>query len=171
MKKLRKSGWSLQAIGDKFGVTRERVRQLTADISAAEKKRRRANQKVAIAVLSGKLQKQPCEVCGALVVEAHHEDYDKPLDVHWLCRYHHGQRHAELGDNTLKSNYQRIQERRAELTQIAQALGFGNWSAFETYLKRNRHRQIVVSVGRGKSQEVRIARPSRAATLSAQKVG
>lgn len=41
------------------------------------------------AVRSGKLFKQPCEVCGNQKSEAHHEDYDKPLDVIWLCRLHH----------------------------------------------------------------------------------
>ena len=31
-------------------------------------------------------------------MEMHHEDYDKPLDVIWFCRYHHGLRHRELND-------------------------------------------------------------------------
>lgn len=37
----------------------------------------------------GELISQPCEVCGALKVEAHHDDYSKPLEVRWLCRPHH----------------------------------------------------------------------------------
>lgn len=36
-----------------------------------------------------RLTKQPCEVCGETEVEAHHEDYSKPLNVRWLCRQHH----------------------------------------------------------------------------------
>jgi len=41
------------------------------------------------ALKSGRLQRQPCEVCGATRVETHHEDYSKPLVVRWLCRPHH----------------------------------------------------------------------------------
>ena len=41
------------------------------------------------AIRDGRLTKQPCEVCGKLKVEAHHDDYSKPLDVRWLCRKHH----------------------------------------------------------------------------------
>lgn len=37
----------------------------------------------------GYLSKKPCFICGSLNVEAHHEDYDKPLDVIWYCRQHH----------------------------------------------------------------------------------
>lgn len=41
---------------------------------------------------------EPCEKCGALTVSAHHDDYDKPLDIRWLCSKHHRQWHAENGE-------------------------------------------------------------------------
>lgn len=49
----------------------------------------KARQKVCYAKRRGKLVEQPCEICGALKVMAHHEDYSKPLDVIWLCPKHH----------------------------------------------------------------------------------
>ena len=45
------------------------------------------------AIARGDLVRQPCEVCGALPVEAHHDDYSKPLDVRWLCPTHHREHH------------------------------------------------------------------------------
>ena len=55
---------------------------------------RRATQK---AILSGRLVKQPCFVCGASGddVEAHHPSYALPLAVTWLCTQHHKQLHKE----------------------------------------------------------------------------
>jgi ribosomal protein S27AE len=53
---------------------------------------------VARAIRIGLLVKQPCARCGETKVEAHHEDYSRPLDVIWLCRKHHMQRHRERGD-------------------------------------------------------------------------
>lgn len=41
----------------------------------------------------GKINKMPCEVCGKEKVDAHHDDYMKPLDVRWLCRTHHLEYH------------------------------------------------------------------------------
>lgn len=41
------------------------------------------------AVKMGRLVKQPCEVCGSLDVEMHHEDYFEPLNVRWFCFLHH----------------------------------------------------------------------------------
>lgn len=41
------------------------------------------------AIRDGKLFKQPCEVCGVDRVEAHHDDYSKPLEVRWRCKQHH----------------------------------------------------------------------------------
>lgn len=54
--------------------------------------RKRANARTRLKhyVKAGKVKKGPCEVCGSTEkIEAHHEDYDKPLVVHWLCRKHH----------------------------------------------------------------------------------
>lgn len=38
------------------------------------------------------LERQPCEICGG-PAEAHHDDYDKPLEVRWLCFEHHREWH------------------------------------------------------------------------------
>lgn len=40
-------------------------------------------------VNSGRLVRKPCVVCGETKAQGHHEDYDKPLEVMWLCRKHH----------------------------------------------------------------------------------
>jgi hypothetical protein len=51
---------------------------------------------VSKALRRGLLHRSPCERCGACKVDAHHEDYAKPLEVTWLCRACHKQRHREL---------------------------------------------------------------------------
>ena len=47
---------------------------------------------------AGNLHPEPCEVCGSEKVVAHHDDYDKPLNVRWLCQAHHKQWHAKNGE-------------------------------------------------------------------------
>jgi hypothetical protein len=47
------------------------------------------------ALKRGLIIQQPCEECGALDAEAHHDDYDKPMVVRWLCRLHHGHVHMK----------------------------------------------------------------------------
>jgi len=44
---------------------------------------------------AGQLKRQPCIICGAEQVDAHHVDYLKPLEVVWLCRKHHLALHAD----------------------------------------------------------------------------
>lgn len=45
------------------------------------------------AIRDGRLIRQPCEVCGHEIAQAHHDDYSKPLDVRWLCTTHHAEWH------------------------------------------------------------------------------
>jgi len=73
---------------------------------------------------SGKLQRPTrCSNCGAgadeVVIDAHHDDYSKPLQVTYLCRKCHRQWHAALDANKdqhelpgleLETHRQRINE-------------------------------------------------------------
>lgn len=53
----------------------------------------KAQYQVHLAVKSGRLIKQPCEVCGAEETHAHHDDYNEPLNVRWLCPKCHNEWH------------------------------------------------------------------------------
>ncbi len=61
-----------------------------------DRRRAQCHSAVARAVKSGKLVRGCCSVCGAENSVAHHEDYDKPLDVVWYCQAHHKERHAQI---------------------------------------------------------------------------
>lgn len=71
-------------------------------MSDAQKRRRakypeknRAYLKVYRAIKKGIIKRENC-FCGQKA-EAHHDDYKKPLDVIWLCKKHHEERHQQLG--------------------------------------------------------------------------
>ena len=67
---------------------------------AANPKAKWAHQALRSAIKKGLIERGPCEVCGAVhgvdgaVVHGHHDDYDKPMQVHWLCMLHHRRHHA-----------------------------------------------------------------------------
>lgn len=53
----------------------------------------RAHSRVQYLIESGKMKRLPCEVCGEVKSQAHHDDYNKPLDVRFLCQIHHSEHH------------------------------------------------------------------------------
>jgi hypothetical protein len=57
-----------------------------------------ARRAIALEILSGRMERGPCEVCGTTAgrIDGHHDDYTKPLEVRWLCRMHHRQHHARV---------------------------------------------------------------------------
>ena len=54
----------------------------------------RAQAKTQTAIKYGRLKKMPCEACGEKNAEAHHCDYNEPMEVMWLCRRHHSEWHT-----------------------------------------------------------------------------
>ena len=66
---------------------------------AEDTRRHRAHNMVARAIRNGSLVRLPCIRCGEDKSLAHHEDYDKPLEVMWLCQPCHKQRHKELKED------------------------------------------------------------------------
>lgn len=66
---------------------------------AEDKRRQLAHIAVARAIRNGTLVRHPCVRCGEAKSVAHHEDYDKPLEVMWLCQPCHKQRHKELKES------------------------------------------------------------------------
>ncbi len=68
---------------------------ISTETKEEKRKRMHAYYVVAECKRKGWLIPEPC-YCGRKG-EAHHNDYDKPLDIVWLCRAHH-----RLVDTTIK---------------------------------------------------------------------
>jgi hypothetical protein len=62
-------------------------------LNQAQRRKANARSYAGTYLRRGKLQRSVCEGCGA-VAEMHHDDYDKPLEVRWLCRSCHLDEHA-----------------------------------------------------------------------------
>ena len=74
-----------------------RVREQWRNHKESDPKKIHARSILNGAVRHGKIQRpSQCQKCGTIgMVYAHHEDYDKPLDVEWLCSECHGKRHRK----------------------------------------------------------------------------
>jgi ribosomal protein S27AE len=68
--------------------------QITKAWREEDRRRCRAHSAVARAIRFGTLVRQPCESCNNATSVAHHDDYDKPLDVRWLCQACHKHHHS-----------------------------------------------------------------------------
>lgn len=78
---------------------REKVAKIKSEWRKRNLIKSRAHLKVARAVCKGTLSKKCCEVCYEQKVEAHHPNYDEPLNVIWLCRKHHAELHAQIRED------------------------------------------------------------------------
>lgn len=117
-KALYDSGLSVAQVAEKFGVRRQGMYEVLKARGCQFRPKRRSgrenhfyrggprshrysSQAVERAVKKGRLVPLPCEVCGAWRfrsdgqrdIVAHHDDYNKPLDVRWLCKVHHAEWH------------------------------------------------------------------------------
>lgn len=79
------------------------TRPKTSELSSEARKKHYARSYVHVYIKRGKIKRESCRVCGALA-EAHHEDYDKPLEIIWLCRKHHLEHHKNELNGSYKSD-------------------------------------------------------------------
>lgn len=81
----------------KKGTRLEQEYRLVAKKRKTQKGRKQlaAYHQVRKAIKEGRLIKTNCQSCmdAGKPVEAHHDDYDKPLEVRWLCRQCHNDVH------------------------------------------------------------------------------
>ena len=61
----------------------------THPLNAEQRRKDAARSYAGVYKRRGKLIPQPCAICGSPNVEMHHPDYDRPLEVVWLCKPHH----------------------------------------------------------------------------------
>jgi uncharacterized Zn finger protein (UPF0148 family) len=98
-----------RATQEYYKIRKERLRISSENAKRNSKRTGPATAAVHVAVKKGILVRQPCEVCGATkYIDAHHEDYTKPLSVRWLCRSHHRQTHTRIAKLNKLASYGQI---------------------------------------------------------------
>lgn len=83
---------------DQRQYVKDRKRIYSKERYRAEPIKAKARMIVNNMITLGKLLRKSCTVCGEVKSEAHHEDYNKPLWIEWLCRKHHFIRHRKYNE-------------------------------------------------------------------------
>jgi hypothetical protein len=88
-----------------YARNRQRINHQTVRWQKENPEKFSAHRKVSRAIKAGKLERPNCcEECGQeCFAQAHHDDYSRPLDVHWLCPRCHSARHKVCPDSPEES--------------------------------------------------------------------
>ena len=98
MRNPARGGASVSLAGDAEDLTpKPPTRQ--AKWQAANPKARWAHIATQSGLKRGLIKRQPCEECGAEPTDAHHDDYDRLLQIRWMCRRCHVAGHRKAARN------------------------------------------------------------------------
>lgn len=83
----------------------EKIKETTYKYRRENPVQYKAHYTISNYLCSGRLQKEPCVICGDENSVAHHEDYEKPLEIIWMCQkchrfYHFGRLNIDKIKNT-----------------------------------------------------------------------
>ncbi len=143
-------GLSIQDCADYFGITRQGMYKNLKRRNVKFRNRlrfgkdnhffrggslqsKRAGHMVEMAIQKGILIPEPCEVCnmnpneknagGQRLVASHHDDYNKPLEVRWLCQKHHHEWHKNKTAIPLSIELPKMEQK-----EIASLGGKSSWT-------------------------------------------
>jgi hypothetical protein len=72
------------------------TRKKHSELTELQKLKSNARSYLHVYVKRGKISKESCVICNNPESEAHHHDYNKPLDVIWFCRECHMEHHKNI---------------------------------------------------------------------------
>lgn len=77
-------------IYDRDPINKEKARIRASEHKKRNPQKHKARNAVYQALKKGKIKRMPCVICGSQEnVQAHHYNYNKPLNITWLCIKHH----------------------------------------------------------------------------------
>lgn len=94
-RKWRKEPKQIRYIKQWNSNNRDKINKSIKEYKGKNPLKSQAHSIVQWAIKKGRLTKMPCLICDDTQSEAHHEDYSLPLDVLWLCKKHHKERHRK----------------------------------------------------------------------------
>lgn len=75
---------------------KDKINARMAKYRATHRKEFRARYKIEKRKRRGYITEEPCQVCRTTKnLHGHHPDYDKPLEIIWLCPLHHSKVHQK----------------------------------------------------------------------------
>jgi ribosomal protein S27AE len=84
---------TLAALRSELKIVKRRIATRKYRANSINSQKEAARIAISRAISSGALVALACENCGAATTEAHHDDYNKPLEVRWLCKKCHASHH------------------------------------------------------------------------------
>ena len=120
-----------------------------------------ARNRMAKAIASGRLVRpSTCSACGKTgMIEGHHRDYSKPLDVTWLCRRCHMAEDGRLDAIHSKEHYERmksIPKPCSRCTRLSKPLRRGRCHPCNEYLRRRGKERPYINDGRVERGQLRL---------------